>query len=85
MSNVFRKVRIVHSPEEQCYYVQQKKLWDLWWDHVDTIRYVDVRSTSPFGCHDLMADAFEKARKKAEMLLARSVVWEKANYGKEVK
>jgi len=32
------------------------------------------------GCHDLMDDAFGRAKKKAEMLLARTVVWEQSNY-----
>lgn len=80
MSNLFKKVRIVHSPEERIYYVEQCRVWSWRWQKVDGFYYVDVRSTSPLGCHDLAGDAFDKAKKKAEMLLARSVVWEQSNY-----
>jgi hypothetical protein len=80
MSNLFKKVRIVHSPDEERYYVEQRRIWAWRWELVDVFGYVKVRSSSPHGCHDLVDDAFEKAKKKAEMLLARSVVWEQTNY-----
>ena len=80
MSNLFKKVRIVHSPEEKRYYVEQKRVWSWGWQKIDVFGYVDVRSTSPHGCHDLAGDAFNKAKKNAEMLLARTVVWEQSNY-----
>jgi hypothetical protein len=80
MSNLFKKVRIVHSPEEERYYVEQKRVWSWRWQKIDVFGYVNVRSASPHGCHDLAGDAFDKAKKKAEMLLARTVVWEQSNY-----
>lgn len=80
MSNLFKKVRIVHSPEEDRYYVEQCRVWSWRWKVVDVFGYVKVRSSNPLGCHDLSGDAFDKAKKKAEMLLARSVVWEQSNY-----
>lgn len=80
MSNLFKKVRIVLSPVERRYYVEEKPVWGLRWHKVDTFEYVDVRSTSPHGCHDLRDDAFGRAKAKAELLLARSVVWEQTNY-----
>jgi hypothetical protein len=80
MSNLFKSVRIVHSPKEERYYVEQKKCWSFSWEKVDAFDYVKVRSSSPHGCHDLMDNAFERAKKKAEMLLAKSVVWEQTNY-----
>jgi len=80
MSNLFKAVRIVHSPEEKLYFVEQKRLWSFRWEKIETYRYVDVRSSSPHGCHALQGDAFTKAKEKAEMLLARTVVWEQANF-----
>lgn len=80
MSNLFKAVRIVHSPEEQLYFVEQKRLWSFRWEKIESCRYVDVRSSSPHGCHNLRGDAFAKAKEKAEMLLARTVVWEQANF-----
>ena len=80
MNTMFKTVRIVHSPEENRYYVEQKRLWHFSWEKIDTYQYVDVRDTSPHGCHNLSGDAFDKAKKKAEMLLARTVVWEQSNY-----
>lgn len=80
MSNLFKSVRIVHSPLEQRYYVEQKNCWAFRWDRVESYEYVDVPSTSPHGCHDRNDKAFEKAKNKAEMLLARTVVWEQTNY-----
>lgn len=80
MSHLFKQVRIIHSPVEKRYYVEQKRMWRLRWEKIETFEYCDVRSTSPFGCHDLIDEAFIKAQKKAEMLLARVVVWEQANY-----
>lgn len=80
MSNLVKKVRIVHSPEEHRYILEQCRVWSWRWEQVEAFGYVDVRSASPHGCHDLSGDAFNKAKKKAEMLLARSVVWEQSNY-----
>lgn len=80
MSNLFKKVRIVHSPEERRYILEQCRVWSWRWEQVEAFGYVDVRSSNPHGCHDLRGDAFNKAKKKAEMLLARSVVWEQSNY-----
>lgn len=80
MSNLMKKVRIVHSPEERMYYVEEKSVWGLRWKKSDAYDYVDIRSTSPHGCHDLAGDAFDRAKKRAETLLARTVVWEQTNY-----
>ena len=80
MSNLFKQVRIVHSPEEKRYYVEQRRMWKLRWEKIDVFEYVDVRSAHPHGCHNLSGDAFSKAKKKAEMLLARTVVWQQTNY-----
>ena len=80
MSNLFKTVRIVHSPEERRYIVEQRRVWSWNWQRVDAFDYTDVRSTRPLDCHDLASDAFIKAKKKAEMLLARTVVWEQSNY-----
>lgn len=80
MSNLLKKVRIIHSPEEKRYYVEQKRLWSFKWEKIDAFDYVDVRSSNPLGCHNLSVDAFSKAKDKASMLLARSVVWEQSNY-----
>ena len=80
MSNLFKAVRIVHSPEERLYFIEQKRCWAFQWEKIDSFGYVDVRSSSPHGCHDLRGDAFTKAKEKAEMLLARTVVWEQSNY-----
>lgn len=80
MSNLFMKIRIVHSPIERRYYIEQKRVWAMRWKRVEHFNYVDVMSSSPHGCHDLPADAFQRAKQKAEMLLARSVVWEQTNY-----
>ncbi len=80
MSNLFKKVRVVHSPEEQRYYVEQCRIWSWKWERIESFYYVDIRSSSPRGCHDFASDAFDKARKKAEMLLARTIVWEQSNY-----
>jgi hypothetical protein len=56
-------------------------VWSWQWEPVDHFCYVDVRNFNPHGCHDLSGDAYDKAKKKAEMmLLARSVVWEQSNY-----
>lgn len=80
MSNLFKTVRIVNSPEEKKYYVEQKRCWSFRWEKVDEYQYVEIRNSNPLGCHDFASDAFHKAKKKAEMLLARSVVWEQTNY-----
>lgn len=80
MSNLFKKVRIVHSSKEQCYYIEQKNIWAFRWEKVGAFYYVDFFSTSPNGCHNLAGDAFDKAKKQAEMLLARTVVWEQSNF-----
>ena len=80
MSNLFKKVRIVHSPEEDRYYLEQCRVWSWRWQKVEAFGYVEVRSASPHGIHDLRGDAFQKAKAKAEMLLARTVVWEQSNY-----
>lgn len=80
MSNLMKSVRIVHSPEEKRYYVQSKSVFGLTWHKENTYEYADVRSTSPHGCHDLAGDAFARATKFSELLLAKTVVWEKTNY-----
>ena len=74
MSNLFKQVRIVHSPVEKRYYVEQKLMWRFRWEKIDAFEYCEVKSTNPFGCHDLIDDAFNKAKKKAELLLAKTVV-----------
>jgi hypothetical protein len=80
MTNLFKNVRIVHSPEDHRYIVEQRRVWAWRWEKVEVFNYVDIRSASPHGCHDLSGDAFNKAKKYAEMLLARTVVWEQSNY-----
>lgn len=80
MSNLFKTVRIVHSPLEKRYYVEQKKVWRFTWDRTDIFAYVDKIESSPFGCHDLQNDAFQKAKNRADVLLSRTVVWEQSNY-----
>jgi hypothetical protein len=80
MSNLFKKVRIIHSPEERRYIIEQCRVWSWRWEQVDHFPYVDVRNSNPHSVHDLSGDAYDKAKKKAEMLLARSVVWEQSNY-----
>jgi hypothetical protein len=81
MSNLFKKVRIVHSPLEFRYEVQQKNVIAFSWQTTDCFRYFeDKPSTSPFGAHDSIDEAFEKAKRRAETLLAKSVVWEQTNY-----
>lgn len=80
MSNLFKKVRIVHSPLECRYVVEQKSLFGFRWEKIENYDYVTVPNSSPHGVHDFPPQAFEKAQKKAEILLAKSVVWEKTNY-----
>lgn len=80
MSNLFKKVRVIHSPEETRYYVEECRVWSWRWKQVGVFNYVHIREHSPHGCHDLPGDAFAKAKKFAELLLARSVVWEQSNY-----
>jgi hypothetical protein len=80
MSNLFRKVRIIHSPLESRYVVEQKSLFGFRWDKIENYDYVTVPNYSMHGSHDLPPEAFEKAKKKAEILLAKSVVWEQTNY-----
>ena len=80
MRNLMKRVRIVHSPEERSYYVDSKSVFGLRWRKLYEFDYVDIRDSSPYGCHDLADDAYAKAKKKAEMLLARTVVWEQVNY-----
>ena len=80
MSNLMKKVRIIHSPVEMCYYVEEKPVLGFRWKRVAPFKYVEKRDTSPLGCHDLASDAFAKAKAKAELLLARTVVWEQTNY-----
>jgi hypothetical protein len=78
MSNLFRKVRIVHSPKQSVYFVQEKSVYGLRWKSVKSFPYAD---TSPQGYpFDIQGMAFEKAVRYAETLLARSVVWERTNY-----
>jgi hypothetical protein len=80
MSNCFKKVRIVHSPVEQVYSVQIKPIWRLRWSSVDGYPYKEIPDMHPFGINDKQEQAFEKAKAKAETLLAKTVVWERANY-----
>ena len=80
MSNLFKKVRIIHSPLESRYVVEQKSCFGFRWEMIENYDYVTVPNTSPYGVRDLPPAAFEKAKKKAEILLAKSVVWEQTNY-----
>ncbi len=80
MSNLCKTVRIVHSPEDQRYFVEQKRIWSFHWRQVDVFDYTETPSTSPFGCHDTIDKALEKAKKLAQTLLARTVIWEQSNY-----
>ena len=80
MSNLFKKVRIVHSPVEQVYSVQIKPIWRLRWSSVDGYPYKEIPDMRPFGINDNQEQAFEKAKAKSETLLAKTVVWERSNY-----
>lgn len=80
MSNLFKKVRIIHSPLQRRYYVEKKSAFGFKWVTTDSYEYVETRSTQAMGCHDLAEDAFLRAQKRAETILAQCVVWEKANY-----
>jgi hypothetical protein len=75
-----KRVRIVHSPLESKYTVEQKPLFGFRWKYVDHFDYVTTTNTSPHGPHDFAPVALLRAQKKAEILLAKSVVWEKTNY-----
>jgi hypothetical protein len=78
MSNLFKKVRIVHSPKQSVYFVQEKSVYSLRWKIVRSFPYA---GTAPQGHpFDFQGLAFEKAVRYAETLLARSVVWERTNY-----
>jgi len=77
MSNLFKAVRIVHSPEDKCYFVQQRKLWRLLWTTVNVLNYVE--RVNPHNTLDQQG-AYELAKRQAESLLAHVVVWEKKNY-----
>jgi hypothetical protein len=79
MSHLFKKVRIIHSPKERKYTVQEKSILAFRWTHVEDYHYVEVRHLS-HGPHDLACDAFARAKEKAQLLLARVVVWEDANF-----
>jgi len=80
MSNLLKKVRIVHSPLETKYTVEQKSVFGFRWIKIEDYPYVTIRNTSPHGVCDFAADALQKAKDKAEILLAKTVVWEQANY-----
>jgi hypothetical protein len=80
VSNLFKKVRIIHSPLQRRYYVEKKSLWSFRWTTTDSYEYVEARSTLAMGCHDLAEDAFQRAQKRAETILAQCVVWEKSNF-----
>lgn len=80
MNSLFKKVRIIHSPLEHMYVVEQKSPFSFKWRLVEYFDYVTVRNISPHGTHDFSDEAFERAKKKAETLLAKSVVWAKTNY-----
>lgn len=75
-----KKVRIIHSPLESRYIVEQKPLFWFRWNTVEDFHYVTKPNNSSHGVHDFPPEAFEKAKKKAEILLAKSVVWEQTNY-----
>lgn len=77
MSNMFKRVRIVHSPKEQHYTVEERGLFSWRWNRVWKYDYVETRHYSPYGTNDLASEAMAKAVGKAEILLARAVVWEK--------
>lgn len=80
MSNLFKKVRIVHSPIEQVYSVQIKPIWRFSWSSVEGFRYKEIPDNCPFGINDTQEESFKKAKAKAETLLAKTVVWERTNY-----
>ena len=72
MSSLLRTVRIIHSPEEMRYYVQYKNVWSFRWK-VDEVVFYN-RETFPSEM------ALKEARKRAEVLLCKTVVWEQTNY-----
>lgn len=80
MSNLFKTVRIIHSPKEQKYIVQEKPIWSFIWKPQHEFYYSDIRRTSTHVVHDLAGDAYKKSQDYAEALLAKTVVWEKSNY-----
>lgn len=77
MSNLFRAVRIVHSPEDQCYSIQQRRLWGFMWKTVNVLNYGE--RVNPHNTLNQQS-AYELAKRQAESLLAQVVVWEKKNY-----
>jgi hypothetical protein len=80
MSNLFKSVRIIHSPQERRYYLETKRLWQFRWECVDVFEYTDKRSGNLYEPHALIDEAYDRAKKKAELLLAKTVVWERSNY-----
>ena len=80
MSNMFKYARIVHSPKECKYTVEERGFFSWRWRSVAEYRYVEMHNSSPHGTHDFASDAMAKAKAKAETLLARSVVWEGSNF-----
>lgn len=79
MSNLFKSVRIIHSPLDKRYYLEQRKLWRLTWQRVDTFEYVDEIRCRPYPEY-LQHEALQRAKDKAALLLSQVVVWEKTNY-----
>ena len=80
MKRNFLTVRIVHSPREQCYTVEFKRPWVFRWAKDRVIGYADSPQMSPWGTKDNQAEAYAKAIKRAEALLAKTIVWQQANW-----
>jgi len=74
MSNLMKKVRVVHSPLEKRFFVEIKSIFGLRW------RLVDIYSYSDKDQNNLANEAFKKAIMRCETLMARSVVWQQTNY-----
>lgn len=78
--SMFKHVRIVHSPRERRYTVEERGIFTWGWNRVTEYDYVELRNSSPHGTHDFAGDALAKAKAKAETLLAKSVVWQGSNF-----
>ena len=80
MSNMFKHVRIVHSPKERRYTVEERGIFSWRWSRVEAYGYVEMHHTNLHSPVDLATDAMARAVEKAETLLARTVVWEGSNF-----
>ena len=78
--SMFKYVRVVHSPKERRYTVEERGAFSFRWTRVAEYEYVDELNHRPHGPHDVWETAFDRAVTKAETLLAKSVVWQRSNF-----